>query len=210
VVAYCRYSRYYSPHGVPEQPEQREWGLFLLATEVVKPWWRETLETIVWALALAMIIRTFVVQAFWIPSGSMLPTLQVGDRVLVAKFWMWFATPKRGDIYVFKYPEDRSRDFIKRIIALPGDTVDIQNGVVFVNGRSVDEPYIVHKDRYTLRPNKFYPTVPFTVPENKYFALGDNRPNSQDGRFWGYVPAEDIHGPAFFRYWPLTRIGLPR
>jgi signal peptidase I len=181
-----------------------------LATEVIKPWWRETLETIVWALALALIIRTFVIQAFWIPSGSMLPTLQVGDRVLVAKFWMWFATPKRGDVYVFKYPEDPSRDFIKRIVALPGDTVDIRDGVVFVNGFPTDEPYVVYKDRYTMRPNRFYPTVPFTVPENKYFALGDNRPNSQDGRFWGYVPAEDIHGPAFFRYWPLKRIGLPR
>jgi signal peptidase I len=167
-------------------------------------------ETIVWALVLAMIIRTFVVQAFWIPSGSMLPTLQVGDRVLVAKFWNWFITPSRGSIYVFKYPEDRSRDFIKRIIAVPGDTVDIKNGVVYVNGAPIDEPYVANKDHYTMRPNKFYPSVPFTVPEDRYFALGDNRPNSQDGRFWGYVPAKDIHGPAFFRYWPLTRIGLPR
>jgi signal peptidase I len=159
---------------------------------------------------LALLFRTFVVQAFWIPSGSMLPTLQVGDRVLVAKFWNWFATPSRGTIYVFKYPEDRKRDFIKRIIAVPGDTVDIKTGVVYVNGSPVDEPYVVKKDQYTLRPNEFYPEVPFIVPPDRYFALGDNRPSSQDGRFWGYVPAHDIHGPAFFRYWPLTRIGIPR
>jgi len=176
---------------------------------VVKPWWRETIETILWALVLALLIRTFVVQAFWIPSGSMLPTLQVGDRVLVAKFWHLFATPSRGGIYVFKYPEDRSRDFIKRIIAVPGDTVDIRNGVVFINGSTLDEPYVVHRDNYTLHPNRLYPTVPFTVPPGNFFTMGDNRPNSQDGRFWGYVPIEDIHGPAFFRYWPLGRIGLP-
>ena len=181
-----------------------------MAAEVVKPWWKEMIETIIWALVLAFLIRTFIVQAFWIPSGSMLPTLQVGDRVLVAKFWNWFATPTRGNIYVFKYPEDPSRDFIKRIIAVPGDTVDIQNGVVYVNGSPIEEPYVVNRDRFTMRPNRYYPTVPFTVPQGKYFTMGDNRPNSQDGRFWGYVTAHDIHGPAFFRYWPLARIGLPR
>lgn len=181
-----------------------------MASVAAKPWWRETIETVIWALILALIIRTFVIQAFWIPSGSMIPTLQVGDRVLVAKFWTWFTTPKRGEIYVFKFPEDRSRDFVKRIIAIPGDMVDIKNGVVYVNGMATEENYVVNKDRYNMRPNKFYPTVPFTVPDNSYFALGDNRPNSQDGRFWGYVPAEDLHGPAFFRYWPLSRIGVPR
>ena len=180
-----------------------------MAPEVMKPWWRETLETIAWALVLAFFIRTFVVQAFWIPSGSMLPTLQIGDRVLVAKFWNWFVPPARGSIYVFKYPEDRGRDFIKRIIAVPGDRVDIREGVVYLNGFPIDEPYVAYRDRYNL-PNRYYPTTPFIVPENKYFTMGDNRPNSQDSRFWGYVPVEDIHGPAFFRYWPLTRIGLPR
>ena len=175
-----------------------------------KPWWREIIETVLWALILALLIRAFIVQAFWIPSGSMLPTLQVGDRVLVAKFWNWFVVPSRGSIYVFRYPEDRNRDFIKRIVAIPGDTVDIRNGVVFINGYPVDEPYVLYRDNYTMRPSRVYPTVPFTVPPDKFFTLGDNRPNSQDGRFWGFVHARDIHGPAFFRYWPLGRIGLPR
>lgn len=181
-----------------------------MASEVVKPWWRETFETIVWAFALAMIIRTFIVQAFWIPSGSMIPTLEVGDRVLVAKFWNWFFEPSRGTIYVFRYPEDRDRDFVKRVIAVPGDSVDIREGTVYVNGAPVDEPYVRNRDRYTLRPSRLFPETPFTVPKDSYFTMGDNRPNSQDGRFWGFVPASDIHGPVFFRYWPLSRIGFPR
>jgi len=181
-----------------------------LAAGVTKPWWRETIETVLWALILAFLIRTFIVQAFWIPSGSMLPTLQVGDRVLVAKFWNWFAAPARGTIYVFKYPEDRARDFIKRIIAVPGDVVDIRNGVVYINGFPTEEPYVINRDNYTLRPGRLYPSVPFIVPPDNFFTLGDNRPNSQDGRFWGYVHMDDIRGPAFFRYWPLGRIGLPR
>jgi len=180
-----------------------------LASEVVKPWWREIIETIVWAVILAVLIRTFVVQAFWIPSGSMLPTLQEYDRVLVAKFWNWFIAPSRGSIYVFRSPEAPARDFIKRIVAIPGDTVDIRNGIVYINGYPIDEPHI-NRDNYTMRPSRLYPIVPFTVPPDKFFTLGDNRPNSQDGRFWGYVHARDLHGPAFFRYWPLARIGLLR
>ena len=180
-----------------------------LAAEAAKPWWRETIETIVWAFVLAMIIRTFVVQAFWIPSGSMIPTLEIGDRVLVAKFWNWFFEPSRGSIYVFTYPKDRDRDFVKRIIGLPGDTVDIRDGVVFVNGHPTEEPYVVNHDAYNIRPGEFFQR-PFTVPQDSYFVMGDNRPNSQDSRFWGFVRRSDLHGPVFFRYWPLTRLGIPR
>ena len=97
-----------------------------MAEAAAKPWWRETIETIIWAFVLAMIIRTFIVQAFWIPSESMVSTLKIGDRVLVAKFWNWFFKPARGSLYVFKYPMDRDRDFVKRVIAVPGDVVDIQ------------------------------------------------------------------------------------
>jgi signal peptidase I len=182
-------------------------------TEVAaKPWWRETIETILWALVLALILRTFVIQAFWIPSGSMLPTLQIGDRVLVAKFWNWFQEPSRGSIYVFKFPVDPERDFIKRIIGLPGDAIDIKNGVVYVNGNIIDEPYVVSADHFTFSTNsesfKNFKTIPITVPENMYLALGDNRRNSHDSRFWGFVPKDYLRGPAFFRYWPLNRIGL--
>ena len=174
-----------------------------------KPWWRETIETIVWAFVLAMIIRTFIVQAFWIPSGSMIPTLEVGDRVLVAKFWKWFSPPSRGSLYVFRYPMDRDRDFVKRVIAVPGDEVDIRDGIVYINGEPTEEPYVKYHDHFTLLAGQPYPKVPFRVPEGHYFMLGDNRPNSQDGRFWGLVSASDLHGPVFFRYWPLTRIGIP-
>ncbi|MCL1874753.1 MAG: signal peptidase I [Synergistaceae bacterium] len=179
-----------------------------MAEVAAKPWWRETIETILWALVLALILRTFVVQAFWIPSGSMLPTLQVDDRVLVAKFWNWFQEPSRGSIYVFKYPVDTERDFIKRIIGLPGDEIDIKNGIVYVNGVQLDEPYVKNMDNFTIRQNEIFKTIPVKVPENMYLALGDNRRNSQDSRYWGFVPRDYLRGPAFFRYWPINRIGI--
>jgi signal peptidase I len=181
-----------------------------MAAEAVKPWWRETIETIIWAFVLAIIIRTFIVQAFWIPSGSMIPTLEVNDRVLVAKFWNWFFEPSRGSLYVFKYPMDRDRDFVKRVIAVPGDIVDIKDGVVYINGEPAQEEYVKRHDRYTMRPNSIFPEVPFKVPEKKYFMLGDNRSNSQDSRYWGFADISDMRGPVFFRYWPLDRIGIPK
>ncbi|MBQ6910112.1 MAG: signal peptidase I [Synergistaceae bacterium] len=183
--------------------------LNLAAEAAVKPWWRDTIETIIWAFVLAMIIRAFIVQAFWIPSGSMIPTLEIGDRVLVAKFWNWFAAPSRGSIYVFRYPVDKERDFVKRVIALPGDTVNISNGIVYINGDPLDEPYVKNHDTFTFRRSHVFPEIPFTIPEGKYLMLGDNRPNSQDGRFWGFVSDEDLRGPVFFRYWPLNRVGIP-
>ncbi len=167
-----------------------------------KPWWRETIETVLWAVVLALILRTFVIQAFWIPSGSMIPTLEIGDRVLVLKFWYHLPNggPKRGDITVFKYPVDPRRDFVKRVVGLPGDTVEMRNGTVFVNDRELFEPYVKNTDSYNMAPVK--------VPDKHFFCLGDNRPNSQDGRFWGFVPENFMRGPAVFRYWPLSRIGF--
>lgn len=167
-----------------------------------KPWWRETIETVLWALVLALILRTFVVQAFWIPSGSMIPTLEPGDRVLVLKFWYSLpkVSPKRGQIAVFKYPVDPRRDFVKRIIGLPGDTVAIKQGMLYVNGSAIFEPYVKNTDTYNMDE--------IIVPDKSYFCLGDNRPNSQDGRFWGFVPSNFLRGPAVFRYWPLNRIGV--
>ena len=179
-----------------------------MAAAVAKPWWRETVETILWALVLALILRTFVVQAFWIPSGSMVPTLLPGDRVLVAKFWYWFQEPKRGQIMVFKYPVDPQRDFVKRIVGLPGDVIEVRDGVVIVNGTSLSEPYVRNRDMFTLTESTVFPKIPFTVPKDSFFVMGDNRPNSQDSRFWGFVPKQNIRGPVFFRYWPLNRIGM--
>lgn len=168
-----------------------------------KPWWREALETVGWAIVLALILRTFVIQAFWIPSGSMIPTLEPGDRVLVIKFWYSLPTvePKRGQLVVFKYPVDPRRDFVKRIIGLPGDTVEMKQGRVFLNGVEISESYVVNNDSYNMDL--------LTVPPDSYFCLGDNRPNSQDSRFWGFVPRNYFRGPAVFRYWPLSRLGVP-
>lgn len=143
-----------------------------------------------------------MVQAFWIPSGSMIPTLMPGDRVLVAKFWYRFAEPKRGQIVVFRYPLDPTRDFVKRLIALPGETVEIKNGVVYINGEVLEEPYVKNRDFLSMEKT--------TVPRGQYFMMGDNRPNSQDSRFWGFVPRNYLLGPAFLRYWPLSRIGVPK
>ena len=176
----------------------------------VKPWWREIVETILWALVLALLLRTFVVQAFWIPSGSMLPTLAPGDRVLVAKFWYALQKPERGEIFVFKCPWDPKRDFVKRIIGLPGDTFDIREGVVYINGQPLAERYVKKRDDFSLFPNMIFPRVPIHIPEKMYFAMGDNRAHSQDSRYWGFVPEKNIHGPVFFRYWPLNRIGVVR
>ena len=162
----------------------------------MKPWWRELIETLIWALILALILRTFVVQAFWIPSGSMIPTLMPGDRVLVAKFWYHFTEPKRGQIVVFKYPLDPTRDFVKRLIALPGDAVEIKNGVVYIDDVPLEEPYVKNRDFFSMEK--------ITVPNGQYFVMGDNRPNSQDSRFWGFVPKSYMRGPAFFRFWPLS------
>ncbi|MDR1966783.1 MAG: signal peptidase I [Synergistaceae bacterium] len=169
---------------------------------VPKPWWRDVLETVVYAIVLALLIRAFVIQAFWIPSGSMLPALEPGDRVMVLKFWYHLPKihPKRGQIVVFKYPVDPRRDFVKRLIGLPGDKVEIIGGRVFVNDREIAEPYVQHPDNFTMAPE--------VIPAGSYFCLGDNRANSQDSRFWGYVKTDFMRGPAVFRYWPPGRIGL--
>jgi signal peptidase I len=164
---------------------------------------REYAEALFLALLLALFIRTFVVQAFRIPSGSMIPTLLVGDQILVDKLAYKFRKPERGDIMVFKYPEDESRDFIKRLIGLPGDKLEVKNRVVFINDKPLVEDYAYHEGapidmiHADLRDN-FGPTV---VPEKKYFLMGDNRENSQDSRFWGFLNEDKIIGRAFIIYW---------
>ncbi|QWR78753.1 signal peptidase I [Candidatus Magnetomonas plexicatena] len=176
--------------------------------------YREYIEALVTALVLALIIRTFVVQAFKIPSGSMIPTLQIGDHILVNKFIYGvqipftdkkifvFNHPQRGDIVVFKFPQDPSRDFIKRVIAKGGDTVEIVNREVYVNKKKLDEPYIQHTDSIDTKDMLPRDVMsPVTVPINKIFVMGDNRDHSYDSRFWGFVDLSAVRGEALFVYW---------
>ena len=146
-------------------------------------------------------VRPFVVEAFWIPSASMVPTLKYGDRVLVNKFIYRFTEPQRGDIIVFKSVEGDGQDLIKRVVGVPGDEIAVRGGTLFVNGEPQKEPYV----------NKKYPDrsfyAPTTVPKDHVFAMGDNRANSQDSRVFGPVPEKNIEGEAFLRFWPPDRIG---
>lgn len=186
-----------------------------------KNFWRENIEAIVIAIVIALFIRTFIIQAFKIPSGSMMDTLLIGDQILVNKFiygvkipftdgktLIPVKDPKRGEIVVFKYPEDPSKDFIKRVVAVAGDTVKIENKQLFVNGQPVPkEEYAVYKDSrilpegYGARDN----LTERTVPENSLFVMGDNRDNSHDSRFWGYVDLKMVKGEAFIIYWSWDR-----
>src|SRR5690349_3734004 len=182
---------------------------------------REYFESIVIAVVLALFVRTWVVQAFKIPTGSMENNLLIGDHLLVNKF-VFGPTPlsigratlpvrpmRRGDIVVFKYPEEPDRDFIKRVIGLPGETVELRNKKVFINGKPLDEPYV-----HFLQPPSVVSELheltsfdvrerygPVTVPPNQYFVMGDNRDNSQDSRYWGFLSRDLIKGKSLVIYW---------
>jgi signal peptidase I len=176
---------------------------------------REYAESIIIAIILALLIRTFVVQAFKIPSGSMEDTLLIGDHLLVNKFIYGMAIPftdkrilkirdpRRGDVIVFEYPEDPSKDFIKRVIGTPGDEVQVINKSVYVNGKIYVNPHEVHKetDLVPLAQNPRDNTKLIKVPADSYFVMGDNRDRSYDSRFWGFVKNEKIKGLAFIKYW---------
>lgn len=182
---------------------------------------REYFESIVIAVILALFIRTFVVQAFKIPTGSMENNLLIGDHLLVNKFVLAptatslekmlfpIATIKRGDIVVFKYPEDPERDFIKRVIGLPGETLELKEKKVYINGQPLDEPY-VHFLTPPSGPSELRELTtsdvrerfgPVTVPADQYFVMGDNRDNSQDSRYWGFLTRDYIKGKALVIYW---------
>jgi len=198
----------------------------------VKSTVREYAEALAIAILLALFIRTFVIQAFKIPSGSMKPTLIIGDHLLVNKFsygiriplidrfLIQFNKPKRGDILVFKWPKDESKDFIKRVIGIEGDVIEIKNDILYINGEKVVTEYIAkyndndisEADRYEefLVGTKHYildqyvkyeDFGPVTVPENTVFVMGDNRDNSQDSRYWGFVSLNKIKGKALIIYW---------
>ncbi|MCX5751274.1 MAG: signal peptidase I [Candidatus Saganbacteria bacterium] len=197
---------------------------------------KETFETIIWALALALIIRALFIQVFWIPSSSMEPTLNISDRIIVNKiaygipnpwfeayketkflyiipnplydrhwsafdvkyFWDFGRQPKRFDIVVFKFPYDSPmgrKDLIKRVIGLPGEKLAVKKGIVYINGKALEE-----KHQMNFAISDFGPV---TVPAGMYFMMGDNRPASADSRYWGFLPK-----PAFIRIWPLTAFGF--
>ncbi|WPD23977.1 MAG: signal peptidase I [Candidatus Electrothrix scaldis] len=176
---------------------------------------REYTEAIIIALILALFIRTFIIQAFKIPSGSMLETLLIGDHILVSKFiygiknpftdsvLVPIKTPKRGDIVVFKYPKDPKLDYIKRVIATGGETVEIKDKKIFINGEPTEDPHGEFRDprihRATEDPRDNF--GPITVPEGHIFVMGDNRDNSYDSRFWGFVNLNAVRGKAFIIYW---------
>ena len=167
---------------------------------------KENGTTVIIALALALIIRVFIAEPRYIPSESMFPTLETGDRLVVEKVGYKFHTPERGDIVVFEPPTklrilgyEKNQAFIKRAIATAGETVAVKDGVVYVNNRTLVEDYIAAPPEYNL--------VPVTVPEGQLFVMGDNRNNSNDSHIWGFLPIENVIGHAVFRFWPLERIG---
>jgi len=180
---------------------------------------KEYVEPIAVAILIALFIRTFVVQAFKIPSSSMEPTLQVGDHLLVNKFIygvrfpfigtksFQFKKPQRGDIIVFVYPKDRSKDFIKRVIGTEGEKVQIIHNKIYINNQLIDDPWGRYDERAPsskyLQPMEIF--GPVTVPANSVFVLGDNRDNSQDSRFWGFVNVNEVKGKALIIYFSWDR-----
>ncbi len=193
-------------------------AMLLQSQRPVKPLWREYGEALFVALILALVIRTFVVQAFKIPSESMVKTLLVGDHLLASKFSYGIKIPfthtyiykgedpVKGDIIIFEYPNDPSVDYIKRIVGTPGDTIEVRNKQLFRNGEPVKESFV----RFT-EPDRIQPVRdnfgPVTVPADKYFVMGDNRDNSMDSRFWGFVDRSAIRAKAWRIYWSWGGLG---
>ncbi len=203
-----------------EEPERRN-APETMPRDFKKSTIREYFESIVIAVILALFIRTFVVQAFKIPTGSMEENLLIGDHLLVNKFvfgptatalerkLLPVGSVRRHDVIVFKYPEEPDRDFIKRVIGLPGETVEVRDKKVYVNGTALDEPY-AHYLQPVTTPSEFHEVTsfdvrerygPVTVPPNQFFVMGDNRDNSQASRYWGFLPRENVKGKALLIYW---------
>jgi signal peptidase I len=179
---------------------------------------REYFESIVIAVILALFVRTWVVQAFKIPTGSMENNLLIGDHLLVNKFSFGptisdiekivlpMRDPRRGDVVVFKYPDEPERDFIKRVIGLPGETLELRQKKIYINGQPLDEPYVhflepAAEGQETTAFDLRERYGPVQVPANQYFVMGDNRDNSQDSRYWGFLPRHYIKGKALMIYW---------
>ena len=171
--------------------------------------WREYAEALIIAVLLALTIRTFVVQAFVIPSGSMLPTLRIGDYVLVNKFVYLFRPIRRGDILVFKFPQDEARDFIKRVVGLPGETLEIRGRQVFIDGKPLQEPYALYSEFLPLGSPLPYHLGPVAIPPGHLFVMGDNRDNSLDSRSWGLLEESKVVGEASIIYFSIRSADIP-
>jgi len=175
---------------------KRLWAFFL-----------DILEVVVFAVAIFLFVYLLIVQPHKIKGTSMEPNFPSGEYLLTDKVSYRFREPKRGEIIVFMAPTSNSDEFIKRIIALPGETIMIENESIYINGQLLNEPYLSYNIN-TLPGNFLQENDAMTIPFNNYFVMGDNRPFSSDSRSWGYVPKENITGRAWFIYWPLGSIGL--
>jgi signal peptidase I len=181
----------------------------LKSSKTIKSKIRDFIEGIIAAVLIALLITTFVVKMYKIPSRSMVPTLLVGDQLVVNKFIYGIkipffrntiipiTDPQRGDIIVFIYPKDRSLDYIKRVIGIGGDTIEIKDKIIFINGKLLDDENGIYSDTVEQRHN----FGPVTVPAGSLFVMGDNRDHSMDSRFWGFVDLKDVQGKAFIIYW---------
>jgi len=171
------------------------------ATGLAERWrpWLGLLKDVLYGVLLWLLIITFVGQVREVPTGSMEPTILVGDRFWTDKLFLRFGTISRGDIVVFDPPFPTSYPYIKRVIGLPGETVEVRDGKVFINGEPLDEPYIAEAPRYTYGPVE--------IPADQYFVLGDNRNLSNDSHEWGLLSRDRIIARAVYRIWPLSRIG---
>jgi len=192
-----------------------------MAKDFKKSTVREYFESIVIAVILALFVRTFVLQAFKIPTGSMENNLLIGDHLLVNKFvfapsdsaieraLLPIGTIRRGDVLVFKYPVEPDRDFIKRVIGLPGETLELKEKKIYINGKPLDEPYVhfLEEPHHSAELSEVTSSDvrenygPVTVPPNQYFMMGDNRDNSADSRYWGFMPRDYVKGKALLIYW---------
>lgn len=170
----------------------------------IKKFLKDLFDVIVPAVVLFLVVHTFFLESRYVPSPSMVPAIEVQDRFLSNKMAYWFKEPQRFDIVVFKPPVAAGAhdDYVKRVIGLPGEKISLKNGVVYINGKALDESYI-SPERAAIADFKAY-----TIPEGHIFVLGDNRNNSQDSRFWGPLPIENVKGKAWWRFWPTDRMGI--
>ena len=159
----------------------------------------DTIETIVVAGSLALLISKFLFQTSLVFSGSMIPTMKINDRLIVNKLSFYFGDPQRADILVFESPTGDGREFVKRLVGLPGETIELKRGTIYINGHPITFPGVVIQRDYSA-------FGPYQIPENHYFFVGDNRANSADSRVWGTVPKDDLIGKALFTFWPIQSI----